>query len=61
MKRAAHHGHQAQADPHWQDLLLFDEYFHGDTGSGLGASHALLDYFDRPTPASSKRATRRKG
>ena len=26
-------------DPHWQDLLLFHEYFHGDTGQGLGASH----------------------
>jgi hypothetical protein len=28
-----------QEDPHWRDLLLFYEYFHGDTGSGLGASH----------------------
>src|SRR5207249_6982225 len=26
-------------DPHWRDLLLFHEYFHGDTGLGLGASH----------------------
>jgi hypothetical protein len=26
-------------DPHWRDLLLFHEYFHGDTGEGLGASH----------------------
>ncbi|HZP60567.1 MAG TPA: hypothetical protein VFB27_09615 [Opitutaceae bacterium] len=26
-------------DPHWQDLLQFHEYFHGDTGQGLGASH----------------------
>jgi hypothetical protein len=26
-------------DPHWRDLLLFYEYFHGDTGAGLGASH----------------------
>ena len=26
-------------DPHWRDLLLFYEYFHGDTGQGLGASH----------------------
>jgi hypothetical protein len=26
-------------DPHWRDLLLFNEYFHGDTGAGLGASH----------------------
>jgi hypothetical protein len=28
-----------QEDPHWRDLLLFYEYFHGDTGAGLGASH----------------------
>jgi hypothetical protein len=26
-------------DPHWRDLLLFHEYFNGDTGAGLGASH----------------------
>jgi hypothetical protein len=26
-------------DPHWADLVLFYEYFHGDTGAGLGASH----------------------
>ena len=26
-------------DPHWRDLLLFHEYFHGDNGSGVGASH----------------------
>jgi len=28
-----------QRDPHWRDLILFHEYFHGDNGSGLGASH----------------------
>jgi Glycosyl hydrolase family 63 C-terminal domain len=28
-----------QTDPHFQNLLLFNEYFHGDTGRGLGASH----------------------
>ncbi len=28
-----------QNDPHWNDLLLFHEYFHGDTGSGVGANH----------------------
>jgi hypothetical protein len=35
------HGSAAkfQADPHWRDLILFYEYFHGDTGAGLGASH----------------------
>ncbi len=26
-------------DPEWRDLLLFHEYFHGDTGAGIGASH----------------------
>jgi hypothetical protein len=28
-----------QNDPHWRDLLLFHEYFHGDNGAGVGASH----------------------
>ena len=28
-----------QHDPHWRDLVLFYEYFHGDNGAGLGASH----------------------
>jgi hypothetical protein len=28
-----------QTDPHWRDLVLFHEYFHGDSGSGVGASH----------------------
>jgi hypothetical protein len=28
-----------QTDPHWRDNVLFFEYFHGDTGAGLGASH----------------------
>ena len=28
-----------QHDPHWKDLLLFNEYFHGETGLGLGAMH----------------------
>jgi hypothetical protein len=28
-----------QADPHWRDHILFYEYFHGDNGAGLGASH----------------------
>jgi hypothetical protein len=28
-----------QSDPHWRDLVLFYEYFHGDNGAGLGASH----------------------
>jgi hypothetical protein len=28
-----------QTDPHWRDLILFHEYFHGDNGAGLGANH----------------------
>jgi hypothetical protein len=28
-----------QADPYWRDLILFFEYFHGDNGAGIGASH----------------------
>jgi len=39
-RRAAHGGQRAfQDDPSWNDLILFYEYFHGDTGAGLGASH----------------------
>jgi len=28
-----------QEDSHWRDLILFNEYFHGDNGAGLGAGH----------------------
>ncbi len=39
-RRPAHGPYEKfQSDPHWRDLLLFYEYFHGDTGRGLGASH----------------------
>ena len=47
-----------QDDPHWRDLILFYEYFHGDNGAGLGASHQTgwtgliartLDLFGRLT------------
>jgi hypothetical protein len=31
--------HRFQDDPHFRDYILFHEYFHGDTGRGLGASH----------------------
>jgi mannose/cellobiose epimerase-like protein (N-acyl-D-glucosamine 2-epimerase family) len=30
---------QIHNDPHWRDLILFNEYFHGDNGAGLGAGH----------------------
>jgi hypothetical protein len=48
-----------QQDPHWRDLILFYEYFHGDNGAGLGASHqtgwtglvaTILDFFGRIEP-----------
>ena len=32
-------GERFQNDPHWRDLVLFYEYFHGDTGRGMGANH----------------------
>jgi hypothetical protein len=39
-RRPCHGGSRRFAeDPHFRDLLLFHEYFHGDTGCGLGASH----------------------
>lgn len=39
-RRACHGNDQRYAnDPHWRDLPLFYEYFHGDTGRGVGASH----------------------
>lgn len=49
-----------QEDPYWKDYILFYEYFHGDNGAGLGASHQTgwtgviartLDLFARMDPA----------
>jgi hypothetical protein len=48
-----------QEDPHWRDYVLFYEYFHGDNGAGLGASHQtgwtgivarLMHFFATMTP-----------
>jgi hypothetical protein len=48
-----------QSDPHWRDHILFYEYFHGDNGAGVGASHqtgwtgvvgSLIDLFGRLDP-----------
>jgi hypothetical protein len=48
-----------QDDPHWRDYLSFYEYFHGDNGAGLGASHQtgwtgtiarLMHFFATVTP-----------
>ena len=53
-----------QEDPHWRDLILFYEYFHGDNGAGLGASHQtgwtgvvarLMDIFARMNAADMLR------
>jgi hypothetical protein len=38
-RRAFWGDHQYGDDPHWRDLILFHEHFHGDTGRGIGASH----------------------
>ncbi|HKX26591.1 MAG TPA: glucosidase, partial [Blastocatellia bacterium] len=39
-RRPVHGGAEKfQDDPHWRDLILFYEYFHGDNGAGIGASH----------------------
>ena len=52
-----------QDDPHWRDLPLFYEYFHAETGEGLGASHqtgwtalvaSLIDEWRRPPWKSSR-------
>ena len=49
-----------QTDPHWRDYLLFYEYFHGDNGAGIGASHQtgwtgiiakLIDIYGRIDPS----------
>jgi hypothetical protein len=53
------------ADPHWRDLPLFYEYFHGDTGRGIGASHqtgwtalvaTILRDLNSKTPGGQSRA-----
>ena len=51
-----------QEDPYWKDYILYYEYFHGDNGAGLGASHQtgwtgtiarLMDLFARITPQAA--------
>jgi hypothetical protein len=57
-----------QEDPHWRDYILFYEYFHGDNGAGLGASHQtgwtgliarVLDLFARLNPEDALRAPKK--
>jgi hypothetical protein len=59
-----------QTDPHWKDYLLFYEYFHGDNGAGLGASHQtgwtglvakLIEVFGRLDEAQFLAAGKRGG
>jgi len=70
--RPAHGGDaRYRDDPHWKDLVLFHEYFHGDDGRGLGASHqtgwtalvaSLIESAHRSEPAEhlpAPRATKR--
>ena len=59
-RRPVHGGTEKfQSDPYWRDNLLFYEYFHGDSGAGIGASHQtgwtgavglLIDLFGRLDP-----------
>jgi hypothetical protein len=62
-RRPFHGGRAKLRDPHWRDLLLFHEYFHGDTGEGLGACHqtgwtglvaSLIDEWRRPPQPPSR-------
>jgi hypothetical protein len=57
-----------QSDPHWRDYILFYEYFHGDNGAGLGASHQtgwtglvakLIDVFGRVDAATLLQASKK--
>jgi hypothetical protein len=57
-----------QEDPHWRDYILYYEYFHGDNGAGLGASHQtgwtgliarVLDLFARLSPEDALRAPKK--
>ena len=59
-----------QDDPHWRDYILFYEYFHGDNGAGLGASHQTgwtglvaltLDLFARVDPKVALEASIKPG
>ena len=67
-RRPVHGGTEKfQTDRHWRDYVLFYEYFHGDNGAGLGASHQtgwtglvakliqLLHVLDRQDPGHSCR------
>ena len=56
-----------QEDPYWKDYILFYEYYHGDNGAGLGASHQTgwsgliartLDLFARITPDSVMKSSK---
>jgi hypothetical protein len=59
-----------QTDPHWRDYVLFYEFFHGDNGAGLGASHQtgwtglvakMIELFGRLDPVELLEGGRRAG
>jgi len=69
-RRPCHGANRRYADdPHWKDLVLFYEYFHGDDGRGVGASHQtgwtalvakLLEDADEVTPATAAQPARER-
>jgi len=66
-ERAVYHGvSKFQSDPHWKDLILFHEYFNGDDGRGIGASHqtgwtGLVSKLLQQSGESEKHANRERG
>jgi Mannosylglycerate hydrolase MGH1-like glycoside hydrolase domain len=68
-RRAVYGGiERFQSDPNWKDCLLFHEYFHGDNGAGLGASHqtgwtglvgSLIEFFGQVDGARFLKGGRR--
>ena len=66
-ERPVYHGiSKFQGDPNWNNLILFHEYFHGDSGKGIGASHqtgwtGLVAKLLQQSGESGKRAKRQRG
>ena len=66
-ERPVYHGNEKfQTDPHWNDLIQFHEYFHGDSGRGVGASHqtgwtGLVAKLLQQSGESEKRKKRERG
>jgi hypothetical protein len=66
-ERPVYHGNEKfQTDPNWNDLIQFHEYFHGDSGRGVGASHqtgwtGLVAKLLQQSGESEKRKKRERG